>query len=1688
MKIMHLASEYPPQQVFGLGRFVRDLAVEQVRQGNEVHVVTNSLSGRDHETVDCGVNVHRVHWPPPPKPPDSSSMVTQFNIQLIERVFRDKICPDADVVNAHDWLTGLAGKVVARRLGALFAVTIHDVVVGKNFGKLDNENRFIGNIEHWVSREADRVICVSRNTREEMIKTYGSDPEKTFSIHNAVSEDNFPVPNTQRLTWFRRVLARDEEKVILYIGRLDREKGIDVLLRAFAQVQDRIGPAKLVIAGKGALGDELRRMAGGMGIAEKVFFAGYVSATVLPYLYRSAQMLVVPSLYEPFGIVALEGMVCGLPLVASATGGLKEIVQDGVSGLLTPPGDVDALAGNLEQVLNDDALASRMADVALRRAREQFSWSGVARRIEKIIISPREIDSPPSAPIKTPTEISARADHSRERLLIMVPTYGPDFHLLESNRSQFKALAEQGHKVVFLCNYGERKSLAPSWQGVATVIDVPVPPGYQNLPYKCLRGFEAAMVFEWDWLVKIDSDTFISGDISTFLAEHRSVDAVGSPSNFDQVLAAIQTAGPPDVPPDCLQSLGNHYMQGFFYAIRRESLRRALVPIEGMASRISVEDATVTAALAATGARIVFCSRISGWCSPEELRINPGSPVIHLESRDPQHRHRFAELALEMFRRLQPGSPRARSEVVVAESSAAELSVVIPVRNRRETLSRLLGTLRNDWPDQAEVIVVDYGGSDDLASSLRCLEWPVLRYIYADAQGTFCLSHARNIGLRAAFGRWVVILDCDLLVAPGFIAQTLAFCRAHPEAVVCGPVYKLMPSAQDRIEKGELDPLRDFEKLQQEALPHRIDAPAGGLLAFPRALMAGIGGYDEEYKGYGFEDVDLMDRLGKRGATLSLADGFQALHQFHGYPTGYNTAELEAANRKRFLSRPDTGVSNANRHWGRLPQGETDLSRIGWMEAPARRTIDPEKISRPAESIGIMVWCDGVKSENLSQIAVAASQVGHEVGPWRWIAGTKAAIEQVRKTVGIDARDHFFEVHSTAQLITQFPRARLVIIPESASHASELIAAARQLGANRLTTGEGDLSDDALVGRMGSMLASDQSRSESPSQVSGTPRKPTVLVEARTDPRVGPKLDALARVCNQQDCKVIRWRSPFSGRLPFPAALAPCDLAIIWNGFHPLYDSYVTALKENGTPLLFSELGWYPQSDTFQLDTEGFNAQASWSDDPLHYEPKTRMAIPDGPGILVILQWDADTQITMNSPFFRNMHSFLEHLARNSSLPLIVRAHPKHPPSRVVVDLVERSPLCRWDESPTLSEALGSCRAVATVNSSSALEALTGHIPVLCFGNAVFRHPGGVLCLDGNDSKTHAAIARLEEADLWVEAADAMISRLQEKQWRIDEVPDRLPAVLKKALGPRPGKRRTVPRPAGKQDRDTIKVKLHCSWDSDESIREKWNRYTKGDYRWNNIFLTREDDYDLFVILNHPQHDRYDPHRTIIFQMEPELYRRKWADFASPDPARFLKVLDIASFRTPAWWSIDRDYSWFTVNTITKSRVMSGITTDLQFLEGHRDRFRFVSECLDRLPFYEHYGRGKGVQGLKSYRGAVADKREALFPYKYTFAGENSYEPNYFTEKIIDAILSECLCFYAGCPNIADFIDPRAYVQLDLKDPEESLEIVRRTVAAYEWEQRLPHIREAKRAILEKLQPLPTIERIAAEVVPLCES
>ena len=378
LRILHIASEYPPLQVFGLGRAVCDLAVAQAAHGHEVHVVTNSIGGRDPDAVVDGVRVHRISFPPPPKPPDDTMAVQQFNIcalQTAQAVAGRHGAPD--VVHVHDWLTVLSGRMLAwLHPGARLVCTIHDTAQGKHFGRLTRPQQYAAHLERWVGQEAELIICCSDYVRGEMMDGYNVPAEKIAVIPCGVDERRWRVEGD--LATYRTLFARPEERIVGYVGRLDQEKGIPTLVEAFAAALAAYPEARLVLVGKGVLQEKLHEQAQQAGIADRVRFAGYLTGPALAAFYRCCDVLVVPSLYEPFGIVALEGMISRTPVIASNAGGLAEIIQHERNGLSFPAGDAPALARELARLLGAPELGQALAERAYQDARERYDWGDIA--------------------------------------------------------------------------------------------------------------------------------------------------------------------------------------------------------------------------------------------------------------------------------------------------------------------------------------------------------------------------------------------------------------------------------------------------------------------------------------------------------------------------------------------------------------------------------------------------------------------------------------------------------------------------------------------------------------------------------------------------------------------------------------------------------------------------------------------------------------------------------------------------------------------------------------------------------------------------------------------------------------------------------------------------------------------------------------------------------------------------------------------------------------------------------------------------------------------------------------------------------------------------------------------------------------------------------------------------------------
>jgi hypothetical protein len=232
-----------------------------------------------------------------------------------------------------------------------------------------------------------------------------------------------------------------------------------------------------------------------------------------------------------------------------------------------------------------------------------------------------------------------------------------------------------------------------------------------------------------------------------------------------------------------------------------------------------------------------------------------------------------------------------------------------------------------------------------------------------------------------------------------------------------------------------------------------------------------------------------------------------------------------------------------------------------------------------------------------------------------------------------------------------------------------------------------------------------------------------------------------------------------------------------------------------------------------------------------------------------------------------------------------------------------------------------------------------------------------------------------------------------------------------------------------------IKIKFHAPWLDDEKTKKWISKYANENDEWDRIKLCNDENYDFLVIFNHPNPKLiFDAKRTILFQGEPEPIRRGWGTYYKPDPLKFFCLWDTPRYFNSVGWSFEHSVRDFRSLNIEKTKLMSGV---------------------------------------------IKDKSDALFPYAYTFNAENVQEKNYFTEKITDAIMAECLCFYWGCPNISNF--SQAFVWIDLNDQKAAFDTIIHCIEKKEREKRLPYIRAAKKKIMDEYQPMALVNKILKE-------
>ena len=381
MRVLLISWEYPPIIEGGLARHVRKLSEHLVREGVEMHVLTRG-GGRLPATEERhGVVVHRLDEPP--FPTDVKAFVRWVRAMNRDmRALGDQLA-DAigfDLIHSHDWLVASAAGEIARRIGRPWLVTVHATEYGRHQGWVDKyPQSHIHGAERTMVRRADHVITCSRYMASHVSTVFGVSRDRITPIQNGIdSHDLEPIASD--LDELRARYAEPDERLVLLVGRLVYEKGFPLALDALAPVIEKLGGVRFVVAGTGTAEGELRRQARRLGLDRDGVFLGWVGDDMLHSLYRISDLCIVPSIYEPFGLVALEAMASGCLCVVADTGGLREVVPgDGTVGLRFPSRDAAALQEVLERVLTDDDERAQL----VAEAREhvlRFDWGEVARQ------------------------------------------------------------------------------------------------------------------------------------------------------------------------------------------------------------------------------------------------------------------------------------------------------------------------------------------------------------------------------------------------------------------------------------------------------------------------------------------------------------------------------------------------------------------------------------------------------------------------------------------------------------------------------------------------------------------------------------------------------------------------------------------------------------------------------------------------------------------------------------------------------------------------------------------------------------------------------------------------------------------------------------------------------------------------------------------------------------------------------------------------------------------------------------------------------------------------------------------------------------------------------------------------------------------------------------------------------------
>ena len=379
MNVLHLTWEFPPFKVGGIASHVYDLTKAQAKAGITPIVVTCSFCGEEGYEEKDGVHIFRFNADNIPAE-DFPSWVLEMNLlkenQVVKIFNKFKI----DILHCHDWLSATSAVSTKHMYRVPLIATIHAMEIGRRGAIRQDRERLIDDIERRLVYESWRTIVCSYFMKNSICSCFHTPEDKLDVIPNGIYSDKYDNLNFNYES-VKMKYAMPFEKIVLFVGRLVWEKGADLLIGSVNRVLSEVPDVKFVFVGKGYMKDKCLEIANNLGVRDKIYFCGYLSDEELDALYVVANVVVVPSRYEPFGIVALEGMAAKTPVVLSSAGGLCEI-GDGCAYKVGVENS-DEIADGITNILTRKELRNDMIENGFLKVTTIYNWDVIVNTTKK---------------------------------------------------------------------------------------------------------------------------------------------------------------------------------------------------------------------------------------------------------------------------------------------------------------------------------------------------------------------------------------------------------------------------------------------------------------------------------------------------------------------------------------------------------------------------------------------------------------------------------------------------------------------------------------------------------------------------------------------------------------------------------------------------------------------------------------------------------------------------------------------------------------------------------------------------------------------------------------------------------------------------------------------------------------------------------------------------------------------------------------------------------------------------------------------------------------------------------------------------------------------------------------------------------------------------------------------------------